>query len=62
MVNRYAARTLKIPCITCRREVIREYSKTIGKKIDFPTGSHEEYLSVPYSYRKLPLSFTRLEH
>lgn len=52
LVNKYAARTLKVPCSACRRDVIREYAKTKGNIMDSPPDSYEEYLAVPFSMRR----------
>lgn len=56
-VNKFAVRTLKVPCFSCREEIIRKYAKHEGKTLTFPDFSHEEYLAVPYYFRRQSFLF-----
>tara|TARA_R110000824_G_scaffold103417_4_gene245701 strand:+ start:9010 stop:9219 length:210 start_codon:yes stop_codon:yes gene_type:complete len=52
LVNRYAVRHLKVACCECREKAIRKYHEEDSIPLVCPEFSHEEYLAIPYAYRR----------
>lgn len=52
LVNRYAVRHLKVACRECREKAIRKYYEDNNLPLVNPEFSHQQYLAIPYGYRR----------